>query len=369
MARIYNAIATYFTEAYYVVSGTKPVWSPPITTNESRVTRLVLVDGMPCAGKCELLYEMKSNVKKSEYNVYHQNEFVELSDALDVMAHETKEELLRIGKIPIYYAENRIDELLDLVQKSINYQFKRGSTQIAATLKMCTKIEADRRQATTVVDSRARLSTEGAKRLFRLQKPVVIFMNGGIFTPCALMLGLLQLCPVRPDMSAKTRAIWYNLAQLAERNCRKLITALLKAIQTCTTDLDVCGAMFGVLNGENSLHTVVSEIVAHAYKRDRPWDKVYRESSNAIATNITKSFCVAWWTGARMLFGNYLPYSDEASTKQTGCRRLGRDVCSNDGLWGAILTDLMLVTTMSVRTSLDWYRPKSHYTNDNAASS
>jgi hypothetical protein len=170
-------------------------------------------------------------------------------------------------------------------------------------------------------------------------------------------------------MCAKTRASWYNLAQLAERNCRQLITALLKAIQKCTTELDVHGAMFGVLNGESSLHTVVFGIVAQAYNRNLPWDKVYREASNAITMNIAKTFCVAWWTEARMLFGSYLPYSDEASNKQTGCRRLGRDVCNNDGLWGAILADLKLVTKMPVRASLDWYRPKSQYIENNAASS
>jgi hypothetical protein len=198
------------------------------------------------------LYKLRGELEQAGYNVY---EFPTI-DLADMVVDENEEKLLRIGEIFHHYADCRGADwsgLLDRLREAINYEFKRGVDEIESIVQLCETIEAERQHAKTVLASEACPSAEEMRCLFCLSKPVVILMNEGLFTTCSLMLGLCHLCPMKPGMQPEQRVVWQNIMENARSNARQLIMSMLEALRSCTTELDVHGAMFGLTVGEETL--------------------------------------------------------------------------------------------------------------------
>jgi dUTPase len=68
---------------------------------------------------------------------------------------------------------------------------------------------------------------------------------------------------------------------------------------------------------------------------------------------MAKAVYTGWWTGVRVLFGGYLPYSDGEIEK--GRRRIGRGV-TGEGVWPDVLEDKSHDLGMRVTTRLNWYK-------------
>jgi predicted TIM-barrel enzyme len=92
-------------------------------------------------------------------------------------------------------------------------------------------------------------------------------MDEGLFTTCSLMLGLCHLCPMKPDMQAEQRAVWQDIMESARSNARQLIMSMLEALRSCTTELDVYGAMFGLTVGEETLDQFISSMATRVHER------------------------------------------------------------------------------------------------------
>jgi dUTPase len=136
----------------------------------------------------------------------------------------------------------------------------------------------------------------------------------------------------------------------ARSNSRQLIRMMLEAIRSCTTELDVHWAMFGLMAGEENLDELISGMVTRLHDRVGSWDNACGE--RGACEKMDKAAYTGWWTGARMLFGNYLPYSDGGIG---GRRRLGRGV-ADEGVWPDIIADMSRELGMRVTTRLNWYR-------------
>jgi hypothetical protein len=234
---------------------------------EPRITRLMFLDGAACAGERCLLYNLKNKLEEAEYNVYV---VPNMTDRSDTMVNSLKETLLRICLITRCNADCRganWDSLLKCLRETIDYEFNHRIKQVEAMVEVCKMIETERQHAKTVLASEACPSAEEMELLFRLRNPVVILIRGGLFTTCSLMLGLCHLCPMKFDMKPEQRTTWQDIMDQSRCNSRQLITTMLEAIRGCTTNLDVHGAMIGLLGGKQTMDEFISGIVTRS--RDR----------------------------------------------------------------------------------------------------
>jgi hypothetical protein len=116
---------------------------PQLVSDVPRATQLVFLDGAQCARKCYISHELKYQLERLCYKVYHQNDFVEQNIPVEEMKRGRTEELQRIGLILTHYATGRMTQALEQLELSVNYQFHYSQPLLRSTLEMCRTIVRD----------------------------------------------------------------------------------------------------------------------------------------------------------------------------------------------------------------------------------
>jgi hypothetical protein len=117
---------------------------------EPRVTKLVFADGALCAGKNDLLVNLRIHLEETNYNVY---EFPDVIGLPKMFVDKVENRLVRMGEIMQEYADCRgadWDNLLDRLREATSYEFNRYRCEVDSMATVCESIEAARQQAKTV---------------------------------------------------------------------------------------------------------------------------------------------------------------------------------------------------------------------------
>jgi hypothetical protein len=315
-----------------------------------RVTKLVFVDGALHRSKYKKLMDMRLKLQNECYNVY------QLFDSSGkVFEAEMDKKLVALDRIIQHYASclggDNWNHLFAMLRETINYEYERCQREMDYMVEECKRIEYHRCRARDLSCYEWCPSEVDFFGLFHLRNPVVILMEEGLLNGCSLMLGLCNLCPVKSGMSLAQEAMWKDTMETARKYAVELLECMFTALRLCTDELEVCGTMFGLVGSTKTLNefildyvTEMNETNVHCLEFVRP--------VKASLLDMMRVHYATWWTGARVLFGKYLPYSD--GEVDLGRRRIDGGV-SGEGLWDNVLMK-QKEFGMSVTTRLKWYK-------------
>jgi dUTPase len=320
---------------------------PAEKVDEPRVTKLIFVDGALHSSKSEKLMKLRKDLSKGRNNVY---EFTRCTPK--VFEKELHNRLVPLDNIMQHYVgcRNEWEDFFHMLREAIKYEFECCQSEFEFMTEQCKSIEVDRCHAKNVSCYESCPSQLDFFGLFNIRKPVIILMDEGIFHSCSLMLGLCELYPIKSSMSPDHEAMWKDTMETARKYAVQLLEAMFTALRLCTDELEVCGAMFGLFGGMKTLDDYILNItktITDGGLGGDPYATLYE-----CLFNIVRAYYVTWWTGARALFGNYLPYSDGEIIR--GRRRIGRGVSGEGVLWNDILMKQQELG-MNVKTWLKWY--------------